>query len=816
MNMKDLKHVSKKLFSSIYFKRLIPIFIILGVVCLFFWKSIFKGLIPLPGDFVLGIYYPWLDYKWGFPAGVPVKNPITADVVSLIFPEQMLSVGMLKDGVFPLWNSRILTGTPLLANLQAAPFSPTNFLYFIFDTLTGWSIQIILQHILACLFMYVLLRHWRLSRTSSMFGAFVFSFSGFNLIFSQWNGHTLTSAFIPIILFFEDRLLLRGKLTDGVGMSLCLLLQLLSGYPQTSFYTVISVVILYLVRGYRKNIFVKQSFLIIAFGLLSLGLSALQLFPTAELWSVSQRNVEPISYEASVLPIKKFITVIAPDFFGNHATGNYWGPQDYTSNTLFVGVVAFTFCVYSLTLLNNKSSNNDLSQEMRFLIFLSLLSFVLIFSTPISYLLWHNNVFGFQAVVASRATILTNFTMAALSAIGINAFMKNVKKQKNLFLLPTFFLLGIFAYFAYTIKGAGVNKINAFSVAIRNLFVPGVVYFSMLAVVVLARRRMIRKIVIYLLLTLSMTEVYFVWNKYTPFFAKNMIFPTTPVLEFLQKQERPFRVTGNSVVPINLLTPYGLDTLEGYETIHPYKISRFLGVMNSGRLDAKPMGRYAIVDNDTSRLLDLMNTRYHLVEKVDVAGNPSENGSIPKEFNNEGYQVAFSDKTVAVMESKLAQKRAFMVYDWETLEDEDVVLDRLLDKNFPVFEKIIVSKQTTIEPSTPSTNKVTYTSYNNNNYSLQVETKTAGLLFISDAVYPGWKVYVDGKKEHIFTADYMFRAIEIPEGKHSVRFVYYPNSFKIGLIISGLSAFLLVSLFIYERRKTGIGNNHELQRPKTS
>ena len=62
--------------------------------------------------------------------------------------------------------------------------------------------------------------------------------------------------------------------------------------------------------------------------------------------------------------------------------------------------------------------------------------------------------------------------------------------------------------------------------------------------------------------------------KYTPFSQPHIVFPTTPVLKFLQSQPKPFRVTGNSVVPVNMRTPYKLESLEGYETIHSLRVSK--------------------------------------------------------------------------------------------------------------------------------------------------------------------------------------------------------------------------------------------------
>lgn len=230
------------------FKKSLPILLIVGIVVTFFWKVVFKNQVPIPGDFVVGVYYPWLDYKWGFPTGVPVKNPITTDVVSFTYPMQTYAVDLMKKGQWPLWNPYILAGTPLLANFQSAPFSPTNFLYFLTDKLSAWSIQIVLQHILAAVFTYLLLRYWKVSRKGAVLGGVIFAFSGFNLIWSQWNGHALAAAFIPLLLLFESRFFDKKSIFSGIGISVILALQILSGYPQVVLYILVAMGLLWIIK----------------------------------------------------------------------------------------------------------------------------------------------------------------------------------------------------------------------------------------------------------------------------------------------------------------------------------------------------------------------------------------------------------------------------------------------------------------------------------------------------------------------------------------------------------------------------------------
>jgi uncharacterized membrane protein YfhO len=65
---------------------------------------------------------------------------------------------------------------------------------------------------------------------------------------------------------------------------------------------------------------------------------------------------------------------------------------------------------------------------------------------------------------------------------------------------------------------------------------------------------------------------------------------------------------------------------------------------------------------------------------------------------------------------------------------------------------------------------------------------------LSEAYYPGWQAWVDGRETNIVEANQLFSAIEVPAGEHEVKFVYSPLSLKIGAGISLLTIFVLLGL----------------------
>lgn len=508
IRMKDLKN---KLLN--FCKRGWPFLAIILVVGLFFWRVFLKKEIPFPGDFVVGVYYPWLDYKWGFPTGVPVKNPIIADVPSLIYPTQTLAVDLMKKGQWPLWNPRILGGVPLMANFQSAPFSPTVFFYFIFNKTTAWAIQIILSHFLAVLFTYLLLRWWRVSKLGSLLGGIIFAFSGYNLIWSQFNGHTLAAVFIPLILLFEDRWLEKRKVLDLLGLSVALCFQVFSGYPQTCYYTLLACGLLWLIKIFKqKEIIFKTIGLAISF-LLGMGLAAPQILVGKEFLSLSQWMFEWHPFGWTFLPWQKIITFLAPDYFGNHVTQNYWGLQDYTSNTGFVGVTAFILAILGIFLFKKR-------KEIIFLVSLLIVIIFLAFPTFLSIFIWQHNIFGMGSSSAHRILVLFNLSIAALAAFGFDQLKFKIKRKNLLIsILIPFIIFLIFGIYAFVLRGTTVLLyINVSTVALRNLIFPFAIF--VLTTLVISWKQKFH----FLLIFICIFELFRFGWKFTPFSSPDFVF----------------------------------------------------------------------------------------------------------------------------------------------------------------------------------------------------------------------------------------------------------------------------------------------------
>src|SRR6266567_610194 len=168
-------------------RNFLPFILFFIIVAFFFRPFLLQGKLPIPSDTIVGLYHPFRDfYAKDYPRGIPYKNFLITDPVRQQYPWRFLAIEQEKAGKLPLWNPYNLSGTPLLANFQSAPFYPLNILFFVFPFSFSWSLLVFLEPLLAGVFLYCYLRRMRLSSPASLFGGISFAFSGFSVAWMEW------------------------------------------------------------------------------------------------------------------------------------------------------------------------------------------------------------------------------------------------------------------------------------------------------------------------------------------------------------------------------------------------------------------------------------------------------------------------------------------------------------------------------------------------------------------------------------------------------------------------------------------------------
>lgn len=83
---------------------------------------------------------------------------------------------------------------------------------------------------------------------------------------------------------------------------------------------------------------------------------------------------------------------------------------------------------------------------------------------------------------------------------------------------------------------------------------------------------------------------------------------------------------------------------------------------------------------------------------------------------------------------------------------------------------------------------------------LDIDTPQAATVVLTDLYWPGWSVTIDGKPAEAREFEGLFRSVEIPSGRHAIRWNYSPAIIKSGLALSA-GSFIVICVFLIRRRK---------------
>jgi hypothetical protein len=91
-----------------------------------------------------------------------------------------------------------------------------------------------------------------------------------------------------------------------------------------------------------------------------------------------------------------------------------------------------------------------------------------------------------------------------------------------------------------------------------------------------------------------------------------------------------------------------------------------------------------------------------------------------------------------------------------------------------------------------------------------VATESPGpsYLLLADSFDPGWSATLDGRAVPIRPADLAFRAVFVPQGKHTVVFTYRPAGFGLGLVVTGCGLAVALGIWFGPRRVAPLGPEH--------
>ena len=80
---------------------------------------------------------------------------------------------------------------------------------------------------------------------------------------------------------------------------------------------------------------------------------------------------------------------------------------------------------------------------------------------------------------------------------------------------------------------------------------------------------------------------------------------------------------------------------------------------------------------------------------------------------------------------------------------------------------------------------------------LETQASASGFVVLLDGFDPGWRARLDGEPAPVLRANAVFRAVAVPQGQHRVELVYRPRGLLLGLAVSFLSLVVGVAVAAY-------------------
>lgn len=758
---------------NILLKKYWPVGVILFIWFIFASPYFLKGLVPFPSTYLVTFFPPWSAQY-----GMPVKNNAMPDVITQIYPWKKITVDSWKLGQIPLWNPYSFSGTPHAANYQTAVFSPINLLFFLLPFLDAWSISILLQPLLAGIFMYIFLRCLDRSKEGSLVGSIAFMFCGFLTVWMAYGTLGWAVLWLPltltgVLMHIDKRAWWKPVLVAGATAW-----SLLSGHFQMSAYVLIATVGFIIYLSIQKKQW--RAGVELGIGTLSgLMLASPQILPSLEAYSKSVRS--ELFTQAGGIAWQYLVTVFAPDFYGNPVTRNDWFGF-YAEWASYIGVMPLLFAMYAIV---------RRAKGIGFFVALALISFLIATPSPINAFIIGLKVPALSTSYAARIIVLTSFALAILSSFGADTLRDDWKKKRVRDFASYGMGLVIFLVMLWTvvliIKPFDVDKL---AIAKRNLILPtGIALtFCALGLLGFVKRWKTSYMIVLVFIVLTGADVLRYAGKWMPFDSREYAYPQVDILSFLKKEVGYERIFGN--VGGEVTNGFALFGIEGYDAVYQKRYGEFIRSVSDGKImtPERSVVQFPKIGTFSERALQLLGVRYVVHRLSDGRfGWAYPYWQYPyytSIYRNNHYEVFKSDKVLA---------RAFLASSFIVRTDPQSILDALYSQD--LIQTVIVESEPEITPA-KGEGLAEIVRYTPNEVIIRTRAPVPKLLFLSDVYDAGWKATIDGKAAQVHRADYAFRSVSVPAGEHTVRMVYWPKSFVVGL---WLAAAGLVTLIVISR-----------------
>ncbi|MCB0207910.1 MAG: YfhO family protein [Anaerolineae bacterium] len=748
-----------------------------------------------------------------------------SDLSWMHYPRHIFAANEWLAGRVPLWDPYQHNGLPFLAETQVgalylfsviflSPLSPSLEL----------SLFIVLHFSLASAFTFILVRSLGLSLMPSVLAGLAFGMGGF-LMAQVSNLNIMTGAtWLPLILYGIIRAGRERSWLSAMLAGIPLALQIFTAQPQVVFYTLVTVggyAIYRIVADWftpsqaskpRLHYAIQTMGLVIVTILTGLLLAAPQLLPTLELQQLSVRSEEQDFgfLVKNSLPPLMWLNLVLPSAFGNNVTG-FEGGDPFQEDFIYIGLIPL--------LLIPLSFSRPLRRDTVFWVLLIIGGAILamgrytpLYEDVIQYLP------GFALFrIPARWLMVVNLALAVLAGYGLENLLNAPKSRtKAAALVVSGLGVAVGLSLAWIFRENLIDwtrggwsdtsrkllrvffeKGFTLETGYQNRLLLGWIYW-ITTPIVLTIVNIVLTTAIFGLYALNRFSTATLGRLVVAAVAIDLVIaggttvnPTQPDSWWHQLSGGAEyvleHIDGTRVFPLGMGSEQATVSQLGQYFPSVYRVRSAGGHGSSLMLERTQV---FMGDAHPVQAIRALGVRYLLTEGLMGADAAST------------YPIAYSDANSFVYENKTPLPRAFVVHDAiqvDTPEDAMAYFETVaVDPSQTVVLETNGNAPHPAAASTPSRAEIIH----ENPLEVDIEVKAAadGYLVLLDTIYPGWVATVDGQRQTIYAANYISRAVFVPQGQHTVQFSYRPLTFRVGIWLSAIALLIMAVMGVIDNQ----------------
>ncbi len=501
----------------------------------------------------------------------------------------------------------------------------------------------------------------------------------------------------------------------------------------------------------------------------------------------------------------EFITFFIPTFFGLESP-YYWGWMTFTSSAFYFGLLPMVAAILGIVYRRNAMT--------KFLFAASLIALLISFGRffePFFQLMLTVLPFFSKFRVPSMILSIFAFAVSLLACYGLDFIFnptEDERKKRKYIEKPLLYVMGAFGVLLLAFILFKNGFFNSLSLMAEDdakrystqqiaqlkqirfeLISGGLVKFILMLEIILAviyfhiREKISYTLTITILLAVLIFDTVSLNKKILrPQARAGMTyeFQETEAIRFLKADSTQFRIFSlldHAQAGSPVWTYFGLESIGGYS---PAKMRIYQDLIDFA-LYKGPDPQFPINMN----VVNMLNVKYLIA-----------NGQLPQ---GRGFLLAKLDEAnkSLIYENKNMLPRAFFVNNILVEPDKAKIFSILNSDSFHPGETAILEKNIKSPIGVRDSSWIRVINYKTNRIEIKAYADKPSQLVLSETYYPhGWRAFIDGNETEIYKTNYILRSVQFPEGEHTVEFVFEPKEYQLGIWVTTISFYSVLSIMI--------------------